>query len=135
MNKLLSLLTLATLSAGPAYAQFYLVQTKIQSPQGWRLVGINNNATVFWIKPSSVRGDASDRSVLKISLNPDAKQTLKSWVHYNCGAAIQWQSTSRVKSRPLVIKKGSVWETIGKLICPPGTYGTAASVRPAAPLR
>ena len=139
MNKLLPLLTLATLSAGSAYAQFNLVQTKIQSPGGWRLVGITRNADASWIKPSTVKGDASSRSVEKISAHPDKATKLSETIVYiDCPKALQRQAfrlTPFAKSQPLVINQGSVWETIGKLICPTGTYGTAAPGRPAAPLR
>ena len=139
MNKLLFLLTLATLSAGPAYAQFNLVETKIQSPGGWRLVGITRNADIWWIKPSTVKGDASSRSVEKRSALPDKSLKLSETIVYiDCPKAVQRQSSlinPFAKSPPLVISQGSVWETIGKLICPTGTYGTAASGRPAAPLR
>jgi len=114
-------------------------RTVVQSPQGWRLVEINRNAMVFWIQPASIQGDAANRSVLKISVNPDNPTSLsRSRVYFNCPAATQVQvavNNPLVRTPPLLINQGSVWETIGRIVCPPGTYGNAAPNRPQAPLK
>ena len=103
-------------------------ETFVQSPQGWRLVGININASVWWIKPSTVKGTAADRSVLKLSLDPDRPARLsESRVHINCITAQQQQShplKSQVRTSPLAINQGSTWESIALIICPAGTYAT-----------
>ena len=114
-------------------------ETIVQSPQGWRLVGINSKSTIWWIKPSTVKGAATDRTVLKLSFDPDRPTELsESRVHINCITAQQQQSNplgSQVRTPPLVINQGSTWESIAKIICPPGTYASGASARPLAPLR
>ena len=114
-------------------------ETIVQSPQGWRLVGINSKSTIWWIKPSTVKGAATDRTVLKLSFDPDRPTKLsESRVHINCITAQQQQSNplgSQVRTPPLVINQGSTWESIAKIICPPGTYASGASARPLAPLR
>ena len=132
-------LALALACAGPVQAQqgWNFRNTVIQkSPDGWRLVGMTRNAVVWWIKPSSIKGDASKRSVRKMVVDPDSPLKLsESWVHIDCPKAIQTQSSGLRSTQPLLINKGSVWETIGKIICPAGTYGTASGLRPQAPLR
>lgn len=114
-------------------------ETFVQSPQGWRLVGININASVWWIKPSTVKGTAADRSVQKLSLDPDRPARLsESRVHINCITAQQQQShplKSQVRTPPLAINQGSTWESIALIICPAGTYASGTLARPLAPLR
>lgn len=139
MKVLSPLLLLPFLTALPATAQLDLTQTLIQSPRGWRLVGINGNAGVWWIKPSTIKGDVNNRMVQKLSVLPDTVAKIsESWVHIDCPRAVQRQSlllNPFAQSPPLTINQGSVWETIGKLICPPGTYGTARLSRPVPPSR
>ena len=129
-----------TASVGtPRQVEMDYRETFVQSPQGWLLVGININATVWWIKPSTVKGTAVDRTVLKLSLDPDRPTKLsESQVHINCVTAQQQQShpsESQVRTPPLAINQGSTWESIAKIICPSGTYASGALARPLAPLR
>lgn len=138
MKKLFYLLLLPALSAGSAFSQqLNLLETVIQSPGGWRLIGVNREALVFWIQPSEAKGDATDRAVPKVSVAPD-RDPVVGWVHINCPKALMWQSEAvspHRKTPQLLINQGSTWETIGKVICPPGTYGAAALDRPVAPPR
>jgi hypothetical protein len=111
----------------------------LQSPGGWRLVGINSKAAVWWIKPSTVTGDATDRSVLKLSINPDRPtRLLQSRVFINCKTA-QMQQTlsadSQIRTPSLLINKGSTWDTIAKAICPAGSYSKLGLFQPSAPLK
>lgn len=140
MRTFSSLLLSLVAATAPAYAldMNNLRENVIQSPQGWRLVGINRSAVIFWIQPASVQGDAANRSVLKISVNPDNPTSLsRSRVYFNCPTATQVQVSvlnPLDRTKPLLINQGSVWETIGRIICPSGTYGSAALSRPQAPL-
>jgi hypothetical protein len=141
MRALVLLLSSLAAVTAPAYALDLnnLRESVIQSPQGWRLVGINRNAMVFWIQPASVQGDAANRSVLKISVDPGNPTNLsRSRIYFNCPAATQVQVSvlnPLDRTKPLTINQGSVWETIGRIVCPPGTYGSAATGRPQAPLK
>ena len=123
----------------PRQAEMDYRETFVQSPQGWGLVGININASVWWIKPSTVKGTAVDRTVLKLSLDLDRPTKLsESQVHINCVTAQQQQShpsESQARTPPLAINQGSTWESIAKIICPSGTYASGALARPLAPLR
>ena len=123
----------------PRQAEMDYRETFVQSPKGWRLVGININASAWWIKPSTVKGIASDRTVLKLSLDPDKPTKLsESQVHINCVTAQQQQShpsESQVRTPPLAINQGSTWESIAKIICPSGNYASGALARPLAPLK
>jgi len=95
MKKLFYLLLLPALSAESAFSQqLNLLETVIQSPGGWRLIGVNREALVFWMQPSEAKGDATDRAVPKASAAP-GRRLRRSSARLAPMAQQQWTAPSR----------------------------------------
>ena len=111
----------ASLVASPVEA----LKLNVTSPGGWRIVGINPNAWVYYIKPSTAKGNADEMTVDLLSVNPDRVKQKHTRLHVECSNRVIFQSVLKmpwIKNERTPIAPKSTWHTIARLICPAGSY-------------
>lgn len=88
------------------------------TPDGWRLVGINANSRIFWIRPTSISGRFNDRMVDLLEFEPPGPFSRQTTLHIDCTQRITWLSRGGLRtSQILSISPNSVWDSISKILC------------------
>jgi hypothetical protein len=85
---------------------------------GWQLVGISAKSRIFWIRPSSIKGEKANRTSDLLEFEPPGPFSRATTLHINCIDKSTWLSRGGQRtSQILTIARGSVWESISKILC------------------
>jgi hypothetical protein len=85
---------------------------------GWQLVGISVKSRIFWIRPSSIKGEKANRTSDLLEFEPLGPFSRATTLHINCIDKSTWLSRGGQRtSQVLTIAKGSVWDSISKILC------------------
>lgn len=105
---------IGALSSGGALALDLPTATK----DGWKLVGINANSRIFWIRPASIAGKSNDRTVDLLEFEPPGPFSRQTTLHIDCTQGRTWLSRGGMRtSQILSISPNSVWDSISKILC------------------